>query len=244
MLKSRYHLCDLFGVPIYVDISFAILVFFFLTSHASLAMGLTCALILVISVVAHEFGHSLTAQAFGYRTNDITISLLGGCASLIALPRKGVQEFLTALAGPLVSFVLAGIGFFSFDIFEIRSHYVAYALSYLYYLNIMLGAFNLLPGFPLDGGRIFRSVMRLFTTRAKATLIAMWVGRVFAIGLGLTGVHALFTGGAWGLVRILIAWMIWREGYREYLMALQEEDFRRWTQRDFNARVSPPPYDR
>ena len=108
----------------------------------------------------------------------------------------------------------------------------------------MLGTFNLLPGFPMDGGRIFRSVMCAFTTRAKATLVAMWVGRAFAILLGLRGLHSLATGGPWGFISILIAWMIWRDGWREYQMARVEEDFRNWTQDDFDARVSPPPYDR
>ena len=111
-------------------------------------------------------------------------------------------------------------------------------------MNVMLGSFNLLPGFPMDGGRVFRSVMRLFLSRSKATLVAMWVGRVFAVLLGLRGVHSIVTGGGWGFISILIAWMIWREGWREYQMALAEESFARWTQDDFDARVSPPPYDR
>ena len=242
MLKNRFRICELFGIPIYLDLSFAILLFIFMSGGSSLSSGLSAALILAISVVLHELGHCLVARAFGYHTSDITISLLGGCASMIALPRKAYQELLTALAGPLVSFALAAIGFFSFDVFPIHSHYLAFCLSYLYYMNLMLGAFNLLPGFPMDGGRIFRSVMRAFTNRAKATYVAMWVGRGFAILLALRGLHSIFSGGSWGFVTCLIAWMIWKEGYREYLLARDEEDFRRWTQDDFNARVSPPPY--
>jgi stage IV sporulation protein FB len=103
----------------------------------------------------------------------------------------------------------------------------------------MLGAFNLLPGFPLDGGRIFRSVLLVFFNRSKATFIAMWVGRVFAILLGISGLHAIVSGGSWGFIRILIAWMIWQEGYREYLLARMESS---WDYHDFRARVSPPPY--
>ena len=87
-------------------------------------------------------------------------------------------------------------------------------------------------------------MMRIFLSRSKATLVAMWVGRVFAVLLGLRGLHLVVTGGGWGFISILIAWMIWKEGYREYLMALEEERFSKWTQDDFNARVSPPPYDR
>jgi Zn-dependent protease len=167
---------------------------------------------------------------------------LGGCASLIALPRKAWQELLTALAGPLVSLALAGI----LNVFEVRVENI-WLRSVLYNacsMNMMLGIFNLMPGFPLDGGRIFRSVMRAFVTRAKATYIAMVVGRGVAILLGLWGLYMIFTGGNWGFIYILIAWMIWREGWREYQLALAEERFDRWTQDDFNARVSPPPYDR
>lgn len=243
--KNKFHVCELFGIPIFVDFSFAILLLLFVTSHHSFSFGIAAALVLAISVVAHELGHALTARAFGYRTNDITISLLGGCASMIALPRKGYQEFLTALAGPAVSFALA---FFVFllDLFGvvIVNDWLRGVLAYLFYMNLMLGFFNLLPGFPMDGGRIFRSVMLAFLSRERATFVAMWVGRAFAILLALRGVHSIFTGGNWGFVSILIAWMIWQEGYREYLLAKAEQDFRRWTQRDFDAKVSPPPYDR
>ena len=89
-------------------------------------------------------------------------------------------------------------------------------------MNLMLGAFNLLPGFPLDGGRVFRSAMGAFMNRARATFIAMVVGRGVAVLLAL------------------IAWMIWKEGYREYRQALDEGVWDgKW---DFSARVSPPPY--
>lgn len=245
MVRSKFKVCELFGIPINVDISFAILLFIFLMDFGSLTFGLAAALTLAVSVTLHELGHALTAAAFGFRTRDITLSLLGGCASLTSLPRKAWQEFLTALAGPLVSFAIAG-AVLLLDVFEVRieNGWLRGVLAYAFYMNIMLGGFNLLPGFPMDGGRIFRSVMRTFLSRPRATLVAMWVGRVFAILLALRGVHSILTGGSWGFISILIAWMIWREGMREYQMALQEESWNRWTQDDFNARVSPPPYDR
>ena len=218
---------------------YTLIVCLFINSFGLFSYGLTAALILAISVVAHELGHALTARAFGYPTRDITISLLGGCASLIALPRKASQELLTAIAGPLVSFFLAGLGFAGLVLLPSFTHWSYFALSYLMWMNLMLGAFNLLPGFPLDGGRIFRSVLRAFLSRPTATLVAMWVGRAFAILLGLSGLHAVFAGGNWGFVRLLIAWMIWREGYREYLLARMESN---WDYRDYRAHVSPPPY--
>lgn len=283
VMSSKYRLCELFDIPIYVDISFAFLLLIFATSQSSFAAGLAWALVLAVSVVLHELGHSLTARAFGYQTRDITISLLGGCASLTSMPRKASQEFLTAIAGPAMSFLLAGgavfaMGFLATEgsalsllwhiltgkvgvgavghsvIFVSGSEAIfvcganAYRLVDLLIdfgcMNAMLGAFNLLPGFPMDGGRIFRSTMRAFMSRPKATFLAMWVGRAFAILLGLSGASAIFSGGSWGFVRILIAWMIWREGMREYQMSLMDERWTNWSQGDFNARVSPPPYDR
>lgn len=236
---SKFRLCDAFGIPIYVDISFAFLLLIFVTSSGNMMYGVTEALLLALSVILHELGHSLTARAFGFSTRDITISLLGGCASLIALPRKAWQELLTALAGPLVSFLLAGIGFAALAFLPIENRWLEYALRYLLWMNVMLGGFNLLPGFPLDGGRIFRSVLMAFLSRPKATFVAMWVGRTFAILLAVSGLHAMFNGGHWGFIRLLIAWMIWKEGYREYLLAQMESS---WDYQDYRARVSPPPY--
>ena len=273
MFAGKYRIFELFGIPIYLDFSLIILLLMFSTGGGDLLSGLFAAFLLLASITLHELGHALTARAFGYRTHDITLSLLGGCASLIALPRKPSQEFLTAVAGPAVSFVLSFLGIcglaicssegslwsaFLFvvgdvlgsfglhglasgDFFVTRSlAWLAGPLFYLAAMNAMLGFFNLLPGFPMDGGRIFRSAMRAFMSRARATYIAMVVGRAFAILLALSALNRILHGGNWGFVTLLIAWMIWREGAREYRQVLAEGEWDgRW---DFSARVSPPPY--
>ena len=268
--QSRYHLFDLFEIPVYVDISLVILLLLFATGGGSLVSGLVSAVLLLVSITAHEFGHALTARSFGYGTRDITLSLLGGCASLIAMPRKAKEEFLTAVAGPAVSFALAmlgvaGVAMVSHSGFQdawlyvlsdtLNAFYIPVewgciiaepkdfqAISFFFgfaLMNGMLGFFNMLPGFPLDGGRVFRSAMRSFMPRAKATYIAMIVGRGVAILVGLRGLIALQGGGNWGFVSLLIAWMIWKEGYREYKLAQMESN---WYYEDFRAHVSPPPY--
>ena len=241
MFPRKIKVCDAFGIPVYLDFSLIILLALFVMSFGSFAFGLSCALVLALSIVAHELGHALTARCFGFRTRDITLSLLGWCASLIAMPRKAWQELLTALAGPLMSFALCGFGYGMLALGTIESHYVGFVFAATFWMNMMLGAFNLLPGFPMDGGRVFRSIMRAFMSRAKATYIAMVVGRIFAVLLGLRGLHSIMTGGGWGFVSILIALMIWREGWREYQMARMEEGVAGWS-RDWSARVSPPPY--
>lgn len=274
--QNRFRLCELFGIPIYLDLSLGVLLLLFATGGGSLSDGILCALLLLVSITAHEFGHALTARKFSYGTRDITLSLLGGCATLMGMPRQARQEFLTAAAGPAVSFVLsflgvAGIAAFASSGFidaylavvseTLNAFYIPVAWGdgiyarpenfriisfFLYFatMNGMLGFFNLLPGFPLDGGRIFRSAMRSFLSRPRATYVAMIVGRGVAVLIGLRGLFSIFNGGKWGLVSLLIAWMIWKEGYREYLLAKAEGDFREWSQDDFNARVSPPPYER
>lgn len=247
-IRNKFHICELFGIPIYLDLSFAIILVMFLFDTPP-QYGLAFTLALAVSIVLNELGHSLTAAAFGYRTNDITLSLLGGCASLIALPRKAWQEFLTALAGPLVSLVLSGVFYFFLLFLPIESDWLFTVIWFVSVMNLTLALFNFLPALPMDGGRIFRSALMFFMPRLKATYIAMIVGRVAAVllvALPFFGIRHLgpIPIGGYLFMRILIAWMIWREGQREYQMARYESNFRNWSQDDFDARVSPPPYDR
>lgn len=240
MFPRRIKICDAFGIPVYLDISLIFLLLVFATGGGPFMLSMACALMLLVSITAHELGHALTARVFGYGTRDITLSLLGGCASLISLPRKAWQELLTALAGPLVSFAISGVAFLSICFLPL-DRWTDALLVYAMWMNVMLGAFNLLPGFPMDGGRVFRSLMRAFMSRTRATYIAMVVGRCVAILLGLWGLHRVVNGGTWGFVTMLIAWMIWREGWREYQVARIEESAYGWND-DWTARVSPPPY--
>ena len=233
----KFRIGALFGIPVYLDWSTIFLALMFLQS-GSVVFAFGLAAVLLASIVLHELGHSLTARCFGCETRDITLTVIGGCASLERMPRKAWQEFLTAAAGPLVSFAL-GVALYVVSSFLPAGNMLGDVLWCGGHINIGLGLFNLLPGFPMDGGRIFRSVLRLVFTRARATYAAMVVGRVFAVLLALWGVHAIFQG-SWGWIKLLIAWMIWREGWREYMMAVQED---RWgSPWEFSARVSPPPY--
>ncbi|MBO5940465.1 MAG: M50 family metallopeptidase [Kiritimatiellae bacterium] len=241
MFPRKIKVCDAFGIPVYLDFSLIILLILFVMDFGSFVYGLSFAMALALSIVAHELGHALTARMFGCHARDITLSLIGGCASLISLPRKPWQEFLTALMGPAISFLISGVAWFAFNFLPVPDHWTANVLYYTMWMNLMLGGFNLLPGFPMDGGRIFRSVASIFTTRTKATYCAMVLGRVVAILLGLKGLHSVVSGGGWGFITILIAWMIWREGWREYQLARMEESARsEWS--GWRAHVSPPPY--
>ena len=121
MRPMKWKLFEFFDIPVYVDMTFLVILFLFLSDGGSFSFGLMQALVLGLSIVAHEYGHALTGRAFGCETHDISLSFIGGCASMVSMPRKGWQEFLVALAGPLVSFALAGVGFFTYASFRIAT---------------------------------------------------------------------------------------------------------------------------
>ena len=245
--QSVYHICDAFGIPITADIT-SLGLLLLLVFDFGLPLGIPCAVLLALSIVLHELAHSLTSRAFGCRISEIRLSVLGGCASG-EIPHAAWKELLMAAAGPAMSFLIGFGLLFAFGGVAIESDWLREVIRYAIVMNIVLGAFNLLPGFPMDGGRIFRCIMRAFLPRPRATYWAMIVGRVSAVALVVLPLLQIYhiwiipIGGSI-FFRGLIAWMIWQEGYREYLLAQREEDFRNWTQADFNARVSPPPYDR
>jgi Zn-dependent protease len=177
----------------------------------------------------------------GFPSGRVLILMLGAEAvALAAAFAAGIRDVSREKELNLRRGLRKGAAWLALAFLPIGNAFTSDVLPTFLWMNVMLGGFNLLPGFPMDGGRIFRSTMRAFMSRAKATYVAMVVGRVFAVLLGLIGLQALFSGGLWGVVYILIAWMIWREGWREYQLAHVEEQAYGWG--DWSARVSPPPY--
>ncbi len=214
----EFRLFDMFGVPVYMNVSFAVIAaMFVMDMGGDILFGLSFAAVLALSVLLHEFGHIGAARGFGVRARRITLSLLGGCASLDEIPRAPGAEFATAIAGPAVSFALSGISYLLLR-FTAPPPFFAYLLFYGMWLNLVLGCFNLLPGFPMDGGRVFRSLMARFVSRERATWWAMAVGRVTAAGIALWGVYDMAATGSIPFIRFLIVLMIWQEGRREYEM--------------------------
>ena len=243
MNTNGFKICDAFGIPIVADFT-SLFLALWLVLQLGVPLGIPCAILLGVSIVVHELAHSLTSRAFGCRISEIRLSILGGCASG-EIPHGAWKEFLVAAAGPLSSLAL-GFGTLAAVMLGpgIESGWLVSVAWYFIYMNIMLGLFNLLPGFPMDGGRIFRSAMRAFMSRERATYTAMMVGRYAAVALvvlpffGIERIWFIPIGGDL-ILRLLIALMIWREGRREYLLAKMESN---WEYSDFRARVSPPPY--
>ncbi|WP_299663414.1 site-2 protease family protein [uncultured Ruegeria sp.] len=149
-------------------------------------------LALFACVVAHEFGHALMARRFGIRTPDITLLPIGGLARLERMPEKPMQEVWVALAGPAVNIaiwaalVVLGAGIQLGSLAQIDSAGTG-LLNRLAYVNLLLAAFNMIPAFPMDGGRVFRALLCMKMERAKATRIAATAGQVVAVGLGFLG---------------------------------------------------------
>lgn len=145
-------------------------------------------------VVAHEYGHVLTARHFGIGTRDITLLPIGGVASLERMPEKPGQELLVALAGPavnvVIAFLLVAVFGASLDMSQLAvavdDQQVSFATR-LAIINVLLVAFNLIPAFPMDGGRVLRALLSYRLDRVRATRIAARIGQAFAFLLGFLG---------------------------------------------------------
>lgn len=220
MLTTKtYRLGEMFGIPMYVDMSFLFIAALALFSIGNLFLGIFIAAGLGASIMAHEFGHSLTAKKYGFRTRKITLSMLGGCAEMEGIPKVPRQEIAVALAGPGVSFALSlGFGCLAFVSAFVQP--AATIFICLSVVNAMLCLFNLLPGFPMDGGRVLRAWLSRKKSRPEATRTAMNVGRIFAVLLACWGVFNLLSGNIGGASSLLISWFIWQAGWQEYMMSL------------------------
>jgi Zn-dependent protease/CBS domain-containing protein len=157
-----------------------------------LVLGLASALGLFAGVLLHEFGHSLVALRYGYEIESVTLWLLGGVASFEEFPEDWRHELVIAVAGPAVS-VLVGVGSYAVFLGLPAGFAPArFVLGYLAVLNVVLAVFNLLPAFPMDGGRILRALLARSQPRAQATQQAAAVGKAFAFGLAILGLFANF----------------------------------------------------
>ncbi|MGQ9493474.1 MAG: site-2 protease family protein [Anaerolineae bacterium] len=173
-------------------------------------IGILTSLLFFFSVLAHELAHSLVSEAFGVPVKDITLFIFGGAARISDEPQKASGEFWMALAGPLTSLGIAAISGFVWLVSRIGNPYLHALASWLGVINLSLALFNLIPGFPLDGGRIFRALVWAVTGNLRrATRIATNLGRLVAYGFILWGVVQLFSGN-WvnGLWIAFIGWFL------------------------------------
>lgn len=211
------------GIDIKVHLTFLLILVWGALNYGGSAgplYGVTVTLALFTLVLLHELGHSLAARQFGIAVRDIVLLPIGGVARLERMPEKPLQELVVALAGPAVNVVLAvllfpivaGLAIFESMPLTLTTFTQPGLLGLLVFLlgaNISLVVFNLIPAFPLDGGRVFRAVLGFFTSYEQATQVAVIVGRFLAVGLGLFG---LYNGQ---IFLALIAFFIFMAGGQE-----------------------------
>lgn len=232
MIKRSYNLTSVMGIPIRVHLTLVILLLFVAFTRG--LPGILIAVGVFASVALHELGHSWVAIRKGCSVREIMLLPIGGVAKMNQIPTRPMDEVLMAVAGPFVSFLLAVLfwlltatGFLSMLFINLSA------------INLMLCLFNLLPSFPMDGGRIFRAFMSPRLGRLKATALAARIGRIMAVAFGIFG---LFNGS---FILILIAIFIYNAAGAEYRSVYAQHMNQDWFtvgEQQADIHVSPPPY--
>jgi Zn-dependent protease/CBS domain-containing protein len=219
------------GIQLRIHITFLLLIawlafgYYAQGGSAAAASRVIFVLLLFLCVVLHEFGHAFAAKAFGINTPDITLLPIGGVARLERMPEEPVQELIIAVAGPLVNVVIAlGLfvaggsqALFNPSTVEGGGGLIAQLLT----INIMLVLFNLLPAFPMDGGRVLRALLATRMSYARATQVAATVGQGFAFFFG-------FLGLLWNPFLIFIALFVYIGASQEAALAQMKDVSRRF----------------
>jgi len=219
MLKS-WKMGRFAGIDVYLNPTFL-----FILAYGANQAG-TLGVMLVTGafgcVLMHEFGHALMARRFGIETEDITLYMIGGVARLRRMPKSPGAELAIALAGPAVNVAIAailgaayGLGLFGGEWGELSM--VGYFAMNVLAINVVLAAFNLIPAFPMDGGRVLRALLSGWLGRARATLIAASLGRGLAL---FFGVYQLLQGHWAG---VLLAAFVYYAAGAELTRVLAEE---------------------
>lgn len=209
-MRRSFRIAKIFGIPVHVHWSFALLFLLVIyvgksrdASWANIAVFGLFILALFTCVLLHEFGHALSARYYGVQTRDITILPIGGVARLDNLPEKPFQEFVVALAGPAVNVVIYAL----LAVFLYFNHSIQFSfrelltddsneliidpvigfLVTLMQANLMLVVFNMIPAFPMDGGRVLRALLSMPFGRLQATKVAASLGQIIAVGFLIFG---------------------------------------------------------
>jgi Zn-dependent protease/CBS domain-containing protein len=256
MFGKRIPLFKLFGFKVNVDASWLILAVlvtwslakglfpYYFTGFSNSTywwMGIAGALGLFMSIIFHEFCHSLVARQFGLQMKGITLFIFGGVAEMESEPKSAKAEFLMAIAGPLSSILLGGF-FYLVHIAAISAGWsspVNGVLLYLMIINLILAGFNLLPAFPLDGGRVLRSILWSVKGNLRwATRIASGLGSAIGVFMIIFGVLSFiagsFIGGIWYFLIGLFIRQASRMSYSQLVMrnALAGEQIQRFMKTD------------
>jgi Zn-dependent protease len=186
-LKYTLGIGGLFGIPVRVHATFPLVLLLYAAEAGrtgSVRDALLAALLVLLvfgCVVLHELGHSLMARRYGIRVRDIVLFPIGGVARAESIPEDPRQEIAVAIAGPIVNFVIAGVLFAVLAARGVPPHGSGFLID-LAWVNLALGVFNLVPAFPMDGGRILRGMLSLRMPYLDATRRARGTGQLIALG--------------------------------------------------------------
>ncbi len=198
-MKWSYPIARVSGIELKVHATFLLLLAFVAWSYyasggvAAALTGVTFICLLFLCVLLHEFGHAFAARRFGIRTPDITLLPIGGVARLERMPENPMQELIVAVAGPAVNVVIAVVLWLALGMPLSQDDWLDFGLrrggltEQLLRVNVMLVVFNLIPAFPMDGGRALRALLATRMEYVAATQIAANVGQAMALGFGLIG---------------------------------------------------------
>lgn len=227
-MKWSWKIAEFRGIGVYMHATFLILIGFVLLSHWTAGTGLLKALegvafilALFTCVVLHEFGHALMAARFGIKTKDITLLPIGGVARLERMPDDPLQELWVAIAGPAVNVVIAAVLFvvllLTTNIAPLEKLTVVSGpfLQRLMIVNLMLIGFNMLPAFPMDGGRVLRAILATRMDYTHATQIAANIGQAMALLFGFLGIF-------FNPFLLFIALFVWIGAAQEASMAMMK----------------------
>ena len=205
MFKT-WRLGTLLGFPVEINFSFLLLLAFVFVALGGLP-GVVIVCLAFASVLLHELGHALVARRLGVHTTGIELGFFGGAAKMVDIPRKASHEIEIAIAGPIVSLALAGLGL------GLASATHLSVFEWIGWTNLVLALFNLIPALPMDGGRILRAALTTRMSFVRATDVAVTVSRVAAVAFAIGGIVL----GAYQL--LFLAPFLWLLGTRERAMA-------------------------
>ena len=256
MFGPAYKVATVYGIPIRLHITLVLLLPLLVWAYGPVR-GVVYGVSLLLCIVLHELGHSVVAIRKGCRVQQILLLPIGGAAQMESIPRRPWDELQMALAGPAVSVALFAMLFFGGAYLPLLRNAPFLGagdfngVQEIGLINLGLALFNLLPAFPMDGGRVLRALLAWRLGRLTATRIAARVGRVIAVLMLVWSLYLWIRGYGFTMLGVIAVFVFWAAGaeyravrYQEW-HRLQEWGDWMWTATDAGAdvaRISPPPY--
>lgn len=230
-MKGTFRIARVFGINIDIHFTFFLLLGFFFWVMGLSGLVLISGVFLFVTI--HELCHSLAAAYFGIKVRDITLLPIGGIASMPEFPAKPYQELIISLAGPVSNLIIILVFYYPLYIFlgketlmypffvltgQMKHMGQFNVIAHIYWINLILAAFNMIPAFPMDGGRVLRAILSYPMGHSKATGIAVRLGRIFSL------IFAYFGIAKGHILLVIIAVFIYTSASSEGLQIKRGEE--------------------